>query len=411
MHVLILGGTVFLGRHVVGASLARGHDVTLFNRGQTRPELFPEVEKLRGDRDGDFGALAGRSFDAVVDTSGYVPRLVRATIDALGDVGHYTFVSTMSVYTERARAAGAREDDEVVRLEQETEEDTDESYGPLKALCEDVVRERFANAFVPRPGLIIGPWDPTGRFTYWPTRLAAGGSVLAPNPTDAPVQLIDARDLANWIVEAAEQDRSGTYNAISPPMTMVDVLETCRRVAGADAELVDQLHQHPARRHRAASPRQGCPTVAPRCGPRSVAEPFGRTRLEDAGLSIDPRECLRDPHLAGEPAELRCRRPGRVPTLSASDPVIQGPMRDPGDRGGDVQEDAFAEEADDRRLDLRRERDRAWRTASPFLGRAWSRALGSQRMGDPLVHRSVHVRAPLPAGVEMLRAREGEADP
>jgi 2'-hydroxyisoflavone reductase len=237
MHVLVLGGTVFLGRHVVEASVRAGHDVTLFNRGKTRPELFPELEKLRGDRDGDLGALVGRSFDAVVDTSGYVPRVVGAAVDVLGDVGHYTFVSTMSVYTESARAAGAREDDEVMTLEQETEEDIDESYGPLKAVCEDVVRERFANAFVPRPGLIVGPWDPTGRFTYWPTRFAAGGYVLAPNPPDAPVQLIDARDLANWIVEAAEQDRSGTYNAISPPMTMVDVLDTCRRVAGASAEL------------------------------------------------------------------------------------------------------------------------------------------------------------------------------
>jgi 2'-hydroxyisoflavone reductase len=238
MHILILGGTVFLGRHVVEASLARGHDVALFNRGQTRPELFPEIEKLHGDRDGDFGALVGRSFDAVVDTSGYVPRIVRETIDVLSDIGHYTFVSTMSVYTESARAAGAREGDEVVSLKQETEEDTDESYGPLKALCEDVVRGRFANAFVPRPGLIVGPWDPTGRFTYWPTRFAAGGFVLAPSPSDAPVQLIDARDLANWIVEAAEQNRSGTYNAISLPMTMMDVLETCRRVAGTDAALV-----------------------------------------------------------------------------------------------------------------------------------------------------------------------------
>jgi 2'-hydroxyisoflavone reductase len=236
MHVLILGGTVFLGRHVVEASLARGHDVTLFNRGQTRPELFPKLEKLRGDRDGDLGALVGRSFDAVVDTSGYVPRIVRATVDALSDVGHYTFVSTMSVYTETARVAGASEDDEVSRLRHETE-DTDESYGPLKALCEDVVRERFADAFVPRPGLIVGPWDPTGRFTYWPTRFAAGGFVLAPGPPHAPVQLIDARDLANWIIDAAERNRSGTYNAISPPMTMVDVLETCRRVAGADAEI------------------------------------------------------------------------------------------------------------------------------------------------------------------------------
>ena len=237
MQVLILGGTVFLGRHVVEVALARGHDVTLFNRGQTRPELFPDLEKLRGDRDGGLGALVGRSFDAVVDTSGYVPRIVRATVDALGDVGHYTFVSTMSVYTESARAAGASEDDEVATLRRETEEDIDESYGAIKALCEDAVRERFAEAFVPRPGLIVGPWDPTGRFAYWPTRLAAGGLVLAPGPPDAPVQLIDARDLANWIIEAAEQNLSGTYNAISPPMTMVDVLETCRRVAGVNAQL------------------------------------------------------------------------------------------------------------------------------------------------------------------------------
>jgi 2'-hydroxyisoflavone reductase len=238
MHILVLGGTKFLGRHVVEAALQRAHTVTLFNRGQTRPELFPGVEKLRGDRDGDVDALVGRSFEAVVDTSGFVPRVVAETIDALGDVGHYTFVSTMSVYAEEHRSRGASEDAPVAALSEPTEEVTRESYGPLKAICEDVVRKRIADAFIPRPGLIVGPWDPTGRFTYWPTRLAAGGRVLAPTPPDAPVQMLDVRDLATWMVDAAERRLTGTYNAISPPTTMAEVLDACRRVAHSDAELV-----------------------------------------------------------------------------------------------------------------------------------------------------------------------------
>jgi 2'-hydroxyisoflavone reductase len=239
MDVLILGGTNFLGRHIVERALQRQHRLTLFNRGQTNPQLFPEVEKLRGNRDGNLAALAGRSFDAVVDTSGFVPRVVAETIDALGDIGHYTFVSTMSVYTDDARASGrASEDAPVAPLEEPTEEVTHESYGPLKALCEDVVRAGSESAFIPRPGLIVGPWDPTGRFTYWPLRIADGGRMLAPKPPEAPVQMIDARDLAAWIVDAAQRRLAGTYNAISPPTTMADVLETCRCVAGSDAEFV-----------------------------------------------------------------------------------------------------------------------------------------------------------------------------
>jgi 2'-hydroxyisoflavone reductase len=234
MQILILGGTQFLGRHAVDAALERGHEVTLFNRGQTRPELFPEVERLRGDRDGDLGALAGRSFDAVVDTSGYVPRIVRETIDALGGVGHYTFVSTIAVY-DLSEPGG--EDAPVKQLEQETEE-WREAYGPLKALCEEVVRERYPDAFVPRPGLIVGPWDPTGRFTYWPTRIAAGGRVLAPEPRDAPQQVIHARDLADWMIDASERGLGGTYNATSPVFPREELLETTRRVAESDAELV-----------------------------------------------------------------------------------------------------------------------------------------------------------------------------
>jgi 2'-hydroxyisoflavone reductase len=245
MRILVLGGTLFLGRHVVDAALARGHEVTLFNRGQTRPELFPDVEKLRGDRDGDLEALAGRDFDAVVDTSGRVPRLVSETLDALGAVGHYTFVSTISVYADLSTPP--TESSPLAVLEEPTEV-WEEAYGELKVLCENAVRERFPDAFIPRPGLIVGPWDPTGRFTYWPRRLAAGGRALAPLPRDAGTQVIDARDLAEWIVRAAEQSLGGTYNAVGPVLTREQVLDTCRGVAGADAELVwvdpDFLDEH-----------------------------------------------------------------------------------------------------------------------------------------------------------------------
>jgi len=235
MRILVLGGTQFLGRHVVEHALGAGHDVTLFNRGRTRPELFPEVERLRGDRDGDLDALRGRDFDAVVDTSGYVPRIVRETIEALGDVGHYTFVSSISVYAD----VSTPPDESSARLVlQEPTEEWREAYGELKAQCEDVVCERYPDAFVVRPGLIVGPWDPTGRFTYWPTRLAEGGRVLAPAPPDAPAQVIDVRDLAAWIVRAAEVRLDATLNAVDRPTTRGAFLDTVNRAAGADAELV-----------------------------------------------------------------------------------------------------------------------------------------------------------------------------
>jgi 2'-hydroxyisoflavone reductase len=236
MRILVLGGTQFLGRHVVDVALERGHAITLFNRGQTRPELYPDVEKLRGDRDGDLAAVSGRPFDAVVDTSGYLPRVVAATLDALGDVGHYTFVSSVSVYASLAEPAD--EDAPTAVLAEETEEFRGPAYGALKALCEAVVLERFPDAFVPRPGLIVGPWDPTGRFTYWPERFLDPGPVLAPAPPEAAAQVIDARDLAAWIVDATERGLGGTFNAVAPPTTRGALIETCRRVAGSDAEIV-----------------------------------------------------------------------------------------------------------------------------------------------------------------------------
>ena len=233
--MLVLGGTQFLGRHVVDAALEHGHEVTLFNRGRTRPELFAGVEKLRGDRDGGLDALRGLSFDAVVDTSGYVPRIVRETLDALGDVGHYTFVSSISVYA--SLATPPNEQSPLAELAEPTE-DWREAYGELKALCEAVVQKRYPDAFIPRPGLISGPWDPTGRFTYWPRRIADGGRVLCPAPPGAPAQVIDVRDLAGWIVRAARNATAGTFNAVDRPTTRGHLFETCRSVAGSDADFV-----------------------------------------------------------------------------------------------------------------------------------------------------------------------------
>ena len=174
-----------------------------------------------------------------------MPRIVRETIDALGDVGHYTFVSSVSVYA--SLATPPTEQSPLAQLREPTEE-WREAYGELKALCEEVVRERFPAAFVPRPGLIVGPWDPTGRFTYWPQRIAEGGRVLVPAPPSAAAQVIDARDLANWIVRAAEAGTAGTFNAVDRPTTRERLFETCRRVAASDAELVwvdgDFLAEH-----------------------------------------------------------------------------------------------------------------------------------------------------------------------
>jgi len=236
MKLLVLGGTKFLGRAVVEAALERGHEPTLFNRGLTSPGLFSGVEELHGDRDGGLGALAGRTWDAVVDTSGYVPRVVRASAEALrGAVGHYVFVSTLSVYA-WPLPAGVEETAPLAPLAEETEEVTGESYGPLKALCEAAVHDVFPGASASiRAGLIVGPHDPSGRFTYWPVRVARGGEVLAPGDPERPVQFVDVRDLATWLVSVAERRLAGTFNAVGRPLPMRELLETARRVSGSDA--------------------------------------------------------------------------------------------------------------------------------------------------------------------------------
>ncbi len=240
MKLLVLGGTKFLGRHAVAAALAGGHEVTIFTRGQTNPELFPEVEHVQGDRDGDLDALRGDAWDGVVDTSGYVPRIVRQSAELLHDhVDRYVFVSSISVYDDFS--APPSEASAVAQLEDPANEEVMEHYGALKAACEQVVEEIYGDRSARvRAGLIVGPHDPTDRFTYWPRRIALGGEVLGPGDPGAPVQFIDARDLAAWLVQLAFHGPGGTYNATGPAqlLTFEQLLDDMREAIGSDADIV-----------------------------------------------------------------------------------------------------------------------------------------------------------------------------
>ena len=236
--LLILGGTLFVGRHVVEAALARGHEVTLFNRGRTNAGLFPDVEELRGDRDGDLDAPRGRTWDAVVDPSGYFPHAVRESAEALeGSVGRYLFVSSISVYSDLSK--GPSEDSPRAQLGDMPADEMlpeYENYGALKALCEDAVWEVYGDrATIVRPGLIVGPHDPTGRFTYWPHRAARGGEMVVPAPPERTVQFVDVRDLGRWLVELLERDEGGAFNATRSAVSWQELIDSARSVAGSDA--------------------------------------------------------------------------------------------------------------------------------------------------------------------------------
>ena len=239
MNILILGGTAFLGPHIVEYAISKGHKLTLFNRGKTNPGMFPDVEKLIGDRDGDLKALEGKKWDAAIDTCGYYPRVVKDSAELLAKaVNQYVFISSVSVYAD-FKKIGIDESYNVGRIEDETTEKiTGETYGPLKALC-----EQAAEAAMPgrttniRPGLIVGPLDRSDRFTYWPVRVDRGGEVLSPGDPNASVQIIDVRDLAGWIVRMVEDGHTGVYNAVGPKgtLTLQELLHGCKVVSGSDA--------------------------------------------------------------------------------------------------------------------------------------------------------------------------------
>ena len=247
MKLLILGGTRFLGRHLVAAALQRGHEVTLFNRGTHSTEGF-RAEIIKADRNQDLSKLRGRRWDVVIDTSGYLPRSVRAAAEVLADsVDRYVFISSQSAYAD----VSVRGVDETHPVKTLTEEELERAYsidtsgnpqygalyGGLKALCEQAAEEVMPGRVLTiRPGLIVGPNDYTDRFTYWVVRVARGGEVFAPGRPQRPVQFIDARDLAEWTVAMAEQKQHGVFNANCPPntITMADVLEQCRLSSGSD---------------------------------------------------------------------------------------------------------------------------------------------------------------------------------
>ncbi len=256
LRILVLGGTGFIGPHIVRHALKRGHTLTLFNRGRTNTHLFPDVEKLKGDRNDDLEALGGRDWDAVIDNSASIPRWVRQSAGLLnGHADLYLFTSSLSVHADFSQI-GITEEAEVATIDDPTiEEVTGETYGALKALCEQEARGAFsgARALIVRPHLIVGPGDPTDRFTYWPVRIDRGGEVMAPgDPTDN-TQYIDARDLAEWYVHLVENGVTGTYSAVGPrsPLTIAELLYGIRAVTSADVSFTwvnaDFLAEHEVR--------------------------------------------------------------------------------------------------------------------------------------------------------------------
>jgi len=286
MRILILGGTAFLGPELVEAARARGHLVTLFNRGKTRPGLFPDLEKLRGDRDGQLDALRGRRWDVAIDTSGYVPRLVRLSADLLApSIDRYLFISSISAYAEDVKPPVGEEAALAVLADPKSEE-VRKDYGALKAACENAAEAGLpGRALSIRPGLIVGPGDPTDRFTYWPVRLARGGEVLAPGDGADPVQVIDVRDLAAFVIRCAEARRAGRLNATGPaaPLAMRDFLAGVAAGVGAAPSLtwVDEKLLEEAK----VSAWTDLPVWIPR------SEPMGQVsvaRAVAAGLTFRP---------------------------------------------------------------------------------------------------------------------------
>ena len=240
LKLLIMGGTGFIGPHIVAAAVKRGHTITLFNRGKTHPGLFPDLEKLHGDRKTDLSALEGRKWDAVVDTAAYIPGDVTRSATLLApNVGQYLLVSTVSVYAKLDKPGLDESAPLATTTEPDAQKVTNENYGALKVLCEKAAEAALpGRVCVIRPGLIVGPGDNSDRFTYWPVRVARGGEVLAPDKPGDFVQFIDARDLADFIVLCLERKTFGTFNADAQAgsITIGALLDTCKKVTKSDAQ-------------------------------------------------------------------------------------------------------------------------------------------------------------------------------
>ena len=300
LKLLILGGTGFLGPHTVNYAVSRGHEVTLFNRGKTNLGLFPELETIIGDRDPDVNrgleGLIDRQWDAVIDNSGYVPRMVSASARLLaGNVGQYLFVSTICQYDNwmEGEPLGAEDRPRAVLADPATE-DVSQHYCALKAYCERAVDDAVGSrATHVRPGLIVGPLDRSDRYTYWPVRMARGGEVLAPGHPQDRTQYIDVRDLAQFLVHCAERGLTGPYNAVSMPRPWGEFLETTRDAVNPEAKLTwvpaDFLAEHDVQAWRDVH------LWADRDSPAAGSLSWSSQKAMEAGLAIRPAaETARD---------------------------------------------------------------------------------------------------------------------
>jgi 2'-hydroxyisoflavone reductase len=240
LDILILGGTGFIGPHMVREALRRGHSVALFNRGRTNNELFPDIETIKGDRDNGLDGLKGRKWDAVIDNSGYVPRHVQDSARLLAaSCDRYLYISTVAVYADFSQPID--EDSPLATLADESiEEVTWQTYGPLKALCEKRAAAEIdaGNLTILRPTYICGPGDHTDRFSYWPIRARKGGEMLWPGAPQNTIQIVDVRDLANFTIDCLDHDISGTYNMVHPPgeYSMGDLLEDCQAISATNVD-------------------------------------------------------------------------------------------------------------------------------------------------------------------------------
>jgi 2'-hydroxyisoflavone reductase len=287
MRLLILGGSGFLGRHVTERALARGWDVTHFNRGRRNPGLYPEVTEIFGDRKDSLRPLEGLAFDSVIDTSGYFPRDVEASAAFLKDLApHYVFISTVSTYTDHSRPIN--EDCEVFAWDAalETADEVEPTtYGTLKAECERRARAAYGDAcLVLRPGLIVGKYDPTGRFSYWPHRFRKGGRIVVPEHLEANLQIIEGADLADWTLDLAEQRKGGTFNAVGPStrLTFHGLIETLMPLAPEGTEVVPISNE--VLQANGVAPWTGLPLWLPREAQADGMMQVDLSRMLAAGL-------------------------------------------------------------------------------------------------------------------------------